>query len=140
VTIFSSIGFILVKDHFSLDPTRIIGQIITGIGFLNSNIISKYTYIPHRGQTFCQRSFFDFYDFFVKWVVWECIYVYTNRHVKIVYDLKVRVVYRTIGISGIWILTRMGVLTHTGTCTVYVRTVYCTEDRITRPRKIKRVD
>jgi len=69
--------------------------------------------------------------------VWEHIYVYTNRHVKIVYELKVRVVHRTTGISGIWILTRMGALTHTGTCTVYVRTVYCTEDRITRPRRIK---
>lgn len=76
--------------------------------------------------------------YFENWIVlWECIYVYTNRHVKIVYELKVRAVHRTTGISGIWILTRMGALTHTGTCTVYVRTVYCTEDRITRPRKIK---
>lgn len=41
VTIFSSIGFILVKDHFSLDPTRIIGQIITGIGFLGGGVIFK---------------------------------------------------------------------------------------------------
>ena len=65
------------------------------------------------------------------------IYVYTNRHVKIVYDLFVRVVHRTTGIPGIWILTRTGALTHTGTCTVYVRTVYCTEDRITQPRRIK---
>lgn len=41
VTIFSSIGFILVKDQFSLDPTRIIGQIITGIGFLGGGVIFK---------------------------------------------------------------------------------------------------
>lgn len=41
VSIFSSIGFILVKDNFYLDPTRIIGQIITGIGFLGGGVIFK---------------------------------------------------------------------------------------------------
>ena len=70
-------------------------------------------------------------------MVWEYIYVYINRHVKIVYELKVLVVHRYTGISGIWILTRMGALTHTGTCTIYVRTVYCMEDRVPRPRRIK---
>ena len=73
-------------------------------------------------------------------VLLEHIYVYTNRHVKIVYDLEVHVAHRYTGVSGIWILTRMGALTHTGTCTVYVRTVYCTEDRVTRCRRIKRTD
>ena len=84
---------------------------------------------------FLLNGYFGIYD-----VLLEHIYVYTNRHVKIVYDLFLRVVHRYIGISGIWILTRMGALTHTGTCTVYVRTVYCTEDRITQCRRIKRVD
>ena len=67
----------------------------------------------------------------------EHIYVYTNRHVKVVYDLKVLVAHRYTGVPGIWIPTRMGALTHPGTCTVYVRTVYCMEDRITQPRRIK---
>ena len=76
--------------------------------------------------------------YFENWVVvWEHIYVYINRHVKIVYDLFVWVPHGYTGISGIWILTRMGALTHTGICTVYVRTVYCTEDRVPRPRRIK---
>jgi putative Mg2+ transporter-C (MgtC) family protein len=42
VTIFASIGFILVEDFYKLDPTRIIGQIITGIGFLGGGVIFKH--------------------------------------------------------------------------------------------------
>jgi putative Mg2+ transporter-C (MgtC) family protein len=42
VTVFTSIAFIVAKEHyFNLDPTRIIGQIITGIGFLGGGVIFK---------------------------------------------------------------------------------------------------
>jgi putative Mg2+ transporter-C (MgtC) family protein len=42
VTIFTSIGFIVAKEYyFNLDPTRIIGQVITGIGFLGGGVIFK---------------------------------------------------------------------------------------------------
>lgn len=42
VTIFTSIAFIISKEYyFNLDPTRIIGQIITGIGFLGGGVIFK---------------------------------------------------------------------------------------------------
>ena len=41
VTIFTSIGFILIKNQTNIDPTRIIGQIITGIGFLGGGVIFK---------------------------------------------------------------------------------------------------
>jgi putative Mg2+ transporter-C (MgtC) family protein len=41
VTIFTSIGFILIKNQTHIDPTRIIGQIITGIGFLGGGVIFK---------------------------------------------------------------------------------------------------
>ena len=41
VTIFTSIGFILIKNQTYIDPTRIIGQIITGIGFLGGGVIFK---------------------------------------------------------------------------------------------------
>jgi len=41
VTLFTSIVFVLSKEYFNLDPTRIIGQIITGIGFLGGGVIFK---------------------------------------------------------------------------------------------------
>ena len=41
VTLFTSIVFVLSKKYFNLDPTRIIGQIITGIGFLGGGVIFK---------------------------------------------------------------------------------------------------
>lgn len=39
--ILTSISFYLSKDNPSIDPTRIIGQIITGIGFLGAGVIVK---------------------------------------------------------------------------------------------------
>ena len=39
VALFSSIGFLI--DNHTVDPTRIIGQIVTGIGFLGGGVIFK---------------------------------------------------------------------------------------------------
>lgn len=41
-TILTSISFFLSKDNPNIDPTRIIGQIITGIGFLGAGVIMKH--------------------------------------------------------------------------------------------------
>jgi len=41
-TILTSISFYLAKDNPNIDPTRIIGQIITGIGFLGAGVIMKH--------------------------------------------------------------------------------------------------
>ena len=41
-TILTSISFYLAKDNSNIDPTRIIGQIITGIGFLGAGVIMKH--------------------------------------------------------------------------------------------------
>lgn len=41
VTIFTSISLILFKDNPLIDPTRIIGQIVTGVGFLGGGVIFK---------------------------------------------------------------------------------------------------
>ena len=41
-TIITSISFYLAKDNPNIDPTRIIGQIITGIGFLGAGVIMKH--------------------------------------------------------------------------------------------------
>ncbi len=38
--LFTSTGFIL-GDQYHIDPTRVIGQIITGIGFLGAGVIFK---------------------------------------------------------------------------------------------------
>jgi putative Mg2+ transporter-C (MgtC) family protein len=40
-TILSSLSFFLSNHHDMVDPTRIIGQIITGIGFLGAGVIVK---------------------------------------------------------------------------------------------------
>lgn len=40
-TILTAISFYLAKDNPNIDPTRIIGQIITGIGFLGAGVIMK---------------------------------------------------------------------------------------------------
>jgi putative Mg2+ transporter-C (MgtC) family protein len=40
-TIYSSVGFYLAEKNPTLDPTRIIGQIATGIGFLGAGAIIK---------------------------------------------------------------------------------------------------
>ncbi len=40
-TILTSISFYLAKLNPTIDPTRIIGQIITGIGFLGAGVIMK---------------------------------------------------------------------------------------------------
>jgi len=40
-TLFTSIGFILLDNDYKVDLTRIIGQIITGIGFLGGGVIFK---------------------------------------------------------------------------------------------------
>jgi len=41
-TILTSISFYLAKLNPMIDPTRIIGQIITGIGFLGAGVIMKH--------------------------------------------------------------------------------------------------
>jgi putative Mg2+ transporter-C (MgtC) family protein len=41
-TILTSISFYLAKNNPNIDPTRIIGQIITGIGFLGAGVIMKH--------------------------------------------------------------------------------------------------
>jgi putative Mg2+ transporter-C (MgtC) family protein len=41
-TILTSISFYLAKSNTMIDPTRIIGQIITGIGFLGAGVIMKH--------------------------------------------------------------------------------------------------
>jgi len=41
-TILTSISFYLAKSNPMIDPTRIIGQIITGIGFLGAGVIMKH--------------------------------------------------------------------------------------------------
>ena len=41
-TILTSISFYLAKSNPTIDPTRIIGQIITGIGFLGAGVIMKH--------------------------------------------------------------------------------------------------
>lgn len=40
-TILTATSFYLAKDNPNIDPTRIIGQIITGIGFLGAGVIMK---------------------------------------------------------------------------------------------------
>lgn len=40
-TILTSMGFIVADNYPSIDPTRIIGQIVTGIGFLGAGVIFK---------------------------------------------------------------------------------------------------
>ena len=40
-TLYSSIGFYLAEKNPAIDPTRIIGQIATGIGFLGAGAIIK---------------------------------------------------------------------------------------------------
>ena len=40
-TIYSSVGFYLAEKNPAIDPTRIIGQIATGIGFLGAGAIIK---------------------------------------------------------------------------------------------------
>jgi putative Mg2+ transporter-C (MgtC) family protein len=40
-TILTATSFYLAKDNPAIDPTRIIGQIITGIGFLGAGVIMK---------------------------------------------------------------------------------------------------
>lgn len=40
-TILTSISFYLARDNPNIDPTRIIGQIVTGIGFLGAGVIMK---------------------------------------------------------------------------------------------------
>jgi putative Mg2+ transporter-C (MgtC) family protein len=40
-TILTSISFYLAKTNPLIDPTRIIGQIITGVGFLGAGVIMK---------------------------------------------------------------------------------------------------
>jgi putative Mg2+ transporter-C (MgtC) family protein len=41
-TLLTSISFYLAKLNPTIDPTRIIGQIITGIGFLGAGVIMKH--------------------------------------------------------------------------------------------------
>jgi putative Mg2+ transporter-C (MgtC) family protein len=41
-TILTSLSFYLSKDNPNIDPTRIVGQIITGIGFLGAGVIMKH--------------------------------------------------------------------------------------------------
>lgn len=41
-TILTSLSFYISKDNPNIDPTRIIGQIITGIGFLGAGVIMKH--------------------------------------------------------------------------------------------------
>lgn len=40
-TLYASIGFFLAEKYPTIDPTRIIGQIATGIGFLGAGAIVK---------------------------------------------------------------------------------------------------
>ncbi len=40
-TLYSSLGFYLAEKNVNIDPTRIIGQIATGIGFLGAGAIVK---------------------------------------------------------------------------------------------------
>lgn len=40
-TILTTVSFWLTKDNQNIDPTRIIGQIVTGIGFLGAGVIMK---------------------------------------------------------------------------------------------------
>lgn len=42
VTILTTISFWASKDSTNIDPTRIIGQIVTGIGFLGAGVIMKH--------------------------------------------------------------------------------------------------
>jgi putative Mg2+ transporter-C (MgtC) family protein len=42
VTILTTISFWISKDSNNIDPTRIIGQIVTGIGFLGAGVIMKH--------------------------------------------------------------------------------------------------
>lgn len=42
VTILTTISFWISKDNTNIDPTRIIGQIVTGIGFLGAGVIMKH--------------------------------------------------------------------------------------------------
>ena len=41
-TILTSLSFYLSEDNPNIDPTRIVGQIITGIGFLGAGVIMKH--------------------------------------------------------------------------------------------------
>jgi putative Mg2+ transporter-C (MgtC) family protein len=40
-TILTTVSFWLTKDNTNIDPTRIIGQIVTGIGFLGAGVIMR---------------------------------------------------------------------------------------------------
>ncbi len=40
-TLYSSIGFMIAEQYPNIDPTRIIGQVATGIGFLGAGAIWK---------------------------------------------------------------------------------------------------
>jgi hypothetical protein len=52
-------------------------------------------------------------DYFGNWsMLWEHIYVYTNRCGKIVYELKVRLFHQDYPVPRIWIPTRRGVYRH----------------------------
>lgn len=42
VTILTTVSFWISKDNTNIDPTRIIGQIVTGIGFLGAGVIMKH--------------------------------------------------------------------------------------------------
>jgi putative Mg2+ transporter-C (MgtC) family protein len=42
VTILTTVSFWISKDNANIDPTRIIGQIVTGIGFLGAGVIMKH--------------------------------------------------------------------------------------------------
>lgn len=42
VTILTTISFWISKDNTNIDPTRMIGQIVTGIGFLGAGVIMKH--------------------------------------------------------------------------------------------------
>lgn len=39
--ILTTVSFWLIKDNTNIDPTRIIGQIVTGIGFLGAGVIMR---------------------------------------------------------------------------------------------------
>jgi putative Mg2+ transporter-C (MgtC) family protein len=41
VTLLTAIGFFVAEGTSGIDPTRIIGQIVTGIGFLGGGVIMK---------------------------------------------------------------------------------------------------
>ena len=75
---------------------------------------------------FLLKEFFCFLRFLVEGVISKSwctvgnIYVYTNRHVKIVYLLKVNPFAGVPGLPGIWISTRMVALMSYCICTYRV--------------------